>query len=163
MDPFTISAGLSGFLSLALGITKILSIYISDIKPAPSDAKNLLLEVTALCHDLDQLVKFLRTDVKGDFAQTSALYVAIMTCQKHIEDLYKKLKKLQYRNDKNKVKGIAKRVVEWPIRKDDYQSTLGMIQRFVGSFRVSLMVGNCELLFKSSAEVISSLEENRKQ
>jgi hypothetical protein len=107
MDPFTISTGLAGFLSLALEIIKILSTYISAIKSAPEDANNFLLEVTALRHVLDQLVKFPRTDVKRDFASTSALYVAIMACQQYIEDLYKKLEKLQYRNDNNRVKGIV--------------------------------------------------------
>ncbi|KAI5785979.1 hypothetical protein FPQ18DRAFT_308901 [Pyronema domesticum] len=95
MDPFTIATALSGFPSLGIEIKRILSTYISDVKSAPEDSNSLLLEVTALCHVLDQLVNFLHKDIQGDFAQTSALYVAIMACQDHIRDLFKKIETLQ--------------------------------------------------------------------
>jgi hypothetical protein len=110
MDPFTVSTGVAGFLSLAIEITKILSTYISDVKSAPEDAKTLLAEVTALCSVLEDLVKFLRYDFKGNFTPTSTLYAAILACQKEIQNLSKKLDNLQGRSE-NKVKGIIKRVV----------------------------------------------------
>jgi hypothetical protein len=140
MDPFTIATGLSGFLSLAIEITKILGGYVSDVKSAPEDAHNLLVEVTALCHVLDQLINFLRTNSKGDFAPTSALYIVIMSCQENIQALYK-FEKLQVRSN-NKVVGIIKRVIEWPLKKEDCQSTLATLHRFAQTFQFSLTVSN---------------------
>jgi hypothetical protein len=80
MDPFTISTGVVGFLSLALDITQILSTYIGEAKSAPEDAQNLLTEVTSLSYILSQLVKFLRKDAKGNFENTSALCLVIRAC-----------------------------------------------------------------------------------
>jgi hypothetical protein len=118
-----------------------LSTYISNVKSAPEDAKTLLAEVTALCSVLEDLVKFLRYDFKGNFTPTSTLYAAILACQKKIQNLSKKLDNLQGRSE-NKVKGIIKRVVEWPLRKDEYQSTLATLQRFAQTFQFSLPITN---------------------
>ncbi|KAI5789891.1 hypothetical protein FPQ18DRAFT_410872 [Pyronema domesticum] len=100
MDPFTLSTGVAGFLSLAIEISKILGAYVSDVKHAPEDAGNLLVEVDALCRVLEQLVEFLRNDAKGlnNFDSTSALRVMIDSCHKQIHDLYQKLRKPQNRS-----------------------------------------------------------------
>jgi hypothetical protein len=95
MDPFTLSTGIAGFLSLALEISKILGVYIGDVKSSPEDANNLLIEVAAFCHVLEQLIKFLRRDFTENITLSSALYVAITACQDHIQNLYKKIEKLQ--------------------------------------------------------------------
>lgn len=67
MDPWGISTGVAGFLSLAIEITKILRAYISDAKNALEDANKLLMGVISL----EQLVKFLREDAKalGNFGK----------------------------------------------------------------------------------------------
>jgi hypothetical protein len=78
--------------------------------PTSADANSLLIEI-ALCHVLEQLVRFLRNDIKGDFAPTSALYVVIMACQDQIQDLYRKLEKLQVRAGDKTVAGIFKRAI----------------------------------------------------
>lgn len=80
MDPLSICAGVAGFLSLAVEISKILSVYIGDAKSAPKEAQCLLMEVDSLCLVLDQLVKLLREDVKDDFKETSALLTIITAC-----------------------------------------------------------------------------------
>jgi hypothetical protein len=40
MDPFSISTGVAGFLSLAIELTEIIGGYIGDVKSAPEDAIN---------------------------------------------------------------------------------------------------------------------------
>jgi hypothetical protein len=87
MDAFTISTGVAGFLSLALEISKILKAYIGGVKSAPEEARNLLVEVTALCHALEQLIQFLRKDYNGNFAETSALVVATDACKEQISNV----------------------------------------------------------------------------
>jgi hypothetical protein len=142
MDPFTISTGVAGFLGLALEITKILGTYIGEAKSAPEDAHNLVMEVTSLCHVLKEMVQFLRKDATeiGSFQPTSALCVVIGACQAKIEDLYKKLEKLQVKSD-NKVAGLIERL-KWPLKKEDYQDTILTLHRFIQTFQFSLTVSN---------------------
>ncbi|KAI5798521.1 hypothetical protein FPQ18DRAFT_322393 [Pyronema domesticum] len=139
MDAFTIFTGAAGFLSLALEISKILKAYVDGVESAPEEARNLLVEVTALCHALGQLVQFLQKDYEGNFAQTSALVVATDACKDQITNLYKKLKKIEVRS--GKVSQLMERL-KWPFRKEDYDSTISTIQRFTQTFQFSLTISN---------------------
>jgi hypothetical protein len=139
MDPFSISTGVAGFLSLAIELTKIIGGYIGGVKSAPEDAHKLLTEVTSLCYILEKLVRFLRKDYKGNSESTSALVVVIRSCQKEIEDLYKKLEKLQTPN--TKVAGIIERI-KWPLKMEEYQGTLANLHRFAQTFQFSLTIAN---------------------
>ncbi|KAI5798542.1 hypothetical protein FPQ18DRAFT_123346 [Pyronema domesticum] len=139
MDPLSISAVVAGLLSLALENPRILKAYIGDAKSASEEARNLLMEVSSLCHVLDQLVRLLRKDIKDNFEPTSAMVVAINACQQQIHGLYQKIAKLEVHE-----KGIT-RIIErmkWPLRIDDYQTTVSMLQRFLQMFRFSLTVAN---------------------
>lgn len=97
MEPFTISTGVAGFLSLAIEITKLLTQYIAGVDSAPKDAQLLLTELAALCEVLKQLVGFLRAeDLKGkSFDRTSVLCSVVAVCQNQIEGLYKRVDKLR--------------------------------------------------------------------
>ncbi|KAI5798563.1 hypothetical protein FPQ18DRAFT_302633 [Pyronema domesticum] len=109
MDLLSVSASAAGFLSLALGISRILKTYTGDVKSAPEEAHSLLTEVGTLCQVLDQLVRFLRKDFKAHFEATSALVFSINAC--HIEELYKKLENLENLDtSNNKVKGFIERM-----------------------------------------------------
>jgi hypothetical protein len=188
MDPFTISTGIAGFLSLAIEITKILSTFISDAKSAHADAQLLLSEVESLCTVLEQFAKFLRYDFRGAFTAQSALYAAVIGCQHEIQTLSKKLEKLQRRGPGDgKVREAVKKVVnalEWPFRKEEYDGTLARLKRFEQTFVFAMTVANwwffclsknkflmlgshelmdiaSELLSKTSDVVFEWFEENR--
>jgi hypothetical protein len=62
MDPLSISAGVAGFLSLAIEISKILTAYVGSVKSAPEEAQQLLQEVSALYNVSKQLAQVLRND-----------------------------------------------------------------------------------------------------
>ncbi|KAI5816207.1 hypothetical protein BZA77DRAFT_344472 [Pyronema omphalodes] len=162
MDAFTISTGVAGFLSLALEITKILTAYIDGVKSAPEEARNLLAQVTALCHTLEQLTQFLRKDYNGNFAETSALISAVEACRDQITKLYKNIVKLEVRCEKGKISQAMERL-KWPFRKQDYDSTMATVQRFTQTFQFSLTISNCELLAKSSREVMTELRAREHQ
>jgi len=140
MDPFTISTGVVGFLSLTIEISKILNTYVSDVKSAPKDAQILLTEVNALSHVLDQLVKFLQNEeVKGNsFDQTSVLYSVIIVGQTTLERLEKKLNRLQ---GEDKVAKVLERF-KWPLSKDECQQTVQTLHRCAQTFEFSLTVSN---------------------
>jgi hypothetical protein len=139
MDPFSLSTGIAGLISLGMELTRILQGYISDYKSAPEDAHNLLVEVTSLCHVLKQFVEFLRKDFKGRLEPTSALVALIRTCQEEVEGLYKKLEKLK--GGGNKVKELVDRL-KWPLKKEEFESTVTTLHRFMQTFQFSLSVAN---------------------
>jgi site-specific recombinase len=141
MDLLSVSASVVGFLSLALEISRILKTYTSDVKSAPEEAHSLLTEVGTLCQVLDQVVRFLRKDFKAHF-EASTLVLSINACRNQIEELYKRLEKLETPDtSNNKVKGFIERM-KWPLRKEDYQATLGNIHRFTHTFHFSLTISN---------------------
>jgi hypothetical protein len=149
MDPFTLSTGVVGFLSLAFQITQILNDYVSRLKSAPQEAQTLLMEVTTLSLVLDQLVKFLQSeDAKGNsFNQTSVLCSVMMVCQSNIEGLYKKLDGV-YGADKakrEKLHGVemVARIFErlkWPFSKVECQQIVKTLHRCTQTFEFSLTV-----------------------
>jgi hypothetical protein len=142
MDPFTVSTGLAGFLSLALELAKSLSNYASGVKSAPADANLLYMEITALCNVLEDLIKFLRAEAsRGDqsaFQQESYLYSAIGLCQADIQKLYHKFEKF---HGVDKIARLLEQL-KWPLRKDDCDRTVNMLQRFSQTFQFSLLVSN---------------------
>jgi hypothetical protein len=142
MDPFTISTGVAGFLSLAIEIISILNGYIGDVNSAPKDANELLAEINALKLVLEQLIRFLRSDEakKVKFDDTAILCTAIQACQAKIEDLYKTLRGLEKTKD-NKVRGIIERP-KWPFRKEECQRIVEELHRFARTFEFSLSVSN---------------------
>ncbi|KAI5818441.1 hypothetical protein BZA77DRAFT_342841 [Pyronema omphalodes] len=162
MDAFTISTGVAGFLSLALEISKILKSYVDGVKSAPEEAHTLLTNVTALCDVLEQLVRFLRKDYKGNFANTSAMAAAIEACKDQITQLYKKIENIEVSSDKSKITQVMERL-KWPLRKEDYDNTISTVQRFTQTFQFSLTISNCELLAKTSEEVLAELKAREGQ
>ncbi|KAI5816856.1 hypothetical protein BZA77DRAFT_343876 [Pyronema omphalodes] len=157
MDPLTISTAVAGFLSLALEISKILKSYVDGVKSAPQEAHDLWKTVTALCHVLEQLEQFLRKDYKGNFTNTSAMVVAIEACKSQIMQLYNKIEIIEVNLEKSKITKAIERL-KWPLRKDDYDSIISTIQRFTQTFQFSLTISNCELLAKTSEEVLAELK-----
>ncbi|KAI5816100.1 hypothetical protein BZA77DRAFT_387813 [Pyronema omphalodes] len=162
MDGFTVSTGVAGFLSLALEITKTLKAYVNDVKSAPKESRNLLAEVTALCHILERLEQFLRKEYTGNFEKTSALFVAIEACRDQITEIYNKVKKIEVRFEKNKSAQFLERL-KWPFRKEDYERTISTVQRFTQTFQFSLNIENCKLLAKTSEVVLIELKAKEDQ
>ncbi|KAI5808432.1 hypothetical protein BZA77DRAFT_348101 [Pyronema omphalodes] len=152
MDGFTVSTGVAGFLSLALEITKTLKAYVNDVKSAPKESRNLLAEVTALCHILERLEQFLRKEYTGNFEKTSALFVAIEACRDQITEIYNKVKKIEFLER-----------LKWPFRKEDYERTISTVQRFTQTFQFSLNIENCKLLAKTSEVVLIELKAKEDQ
>ena len=141
MDPFTISTGLVGLLSLTLEISRILSTYTSGVKNAPKDARSVLTEISSLSHVLEQLTKFLQaeetnTKCSGRFRETSALCSVIAICKNHIETLYRKLK----------FQGTPQRDLlhrlKWPFEKDECAELVDVLHRCSQTFTFSLTIEN---------------------
>jgi hypothetical protein len=144
MDPLSVSAAVAGFLSIAIQITEILKGYIDGVHAAPEEARSLFTEVAALCQVLQDLVKLLRgKDLRGlVFNQASQLLVAIKVCQGRLEQLYTKLEKLQVDSCSSSRLNELYARMKWPVQREDYQSTLTELQRFVQTVQFALVVSN---------------------
>ncbi|KAI5784956.1 hypothetical protein FPQ18DRAFT_92956 [Pyronema domesticum] len=183
MDPLSLSASAAGFFGLAVQIRTMLKGYISGIRNAPSEAGLLLAEIASLCSVLENLITFLgNQDLQQcRFDKTSVLRAAIEAGKEQLEGLYIKLAEIRdaFSGGKEKFKdgvvvkdgireGISNAVkekverVRWPLKKVDFQSTMGELQRFTQTFGFSLTVENCKLLAETSAEVLKKLDEKDK-
>ncbi|CCX10120.1 Similar to hypothetical protein FOXB_01642 [Fusarium oxysporum Fo5176]; acc. no. EGU87848 [Pyronema omphalodes CBS 100304] len=109
MDPLSLSAGVAGFLGLAIEVTKILNAYIKDVNDAPKETSELKTKVSILSHVLEKLVDILQSDdVEAiTFGEQSLLFSVVSSCERHVKLVYKNLAKLR---DANKVKALIGRV-----------------------------------------------------
>jgi nucleoid-associated protein YejK len=121
MDPFTISTGVAGLLSLSMEIVTVLSGYISDVNSAAKQAQDLPTELTALQAILQQLDKFLCSDEgkQVSFDESAILFSVIKACEDNIRYLYTKLVKFNQRTE-GKTKNFFARA-KWPLHKDECQ------------------------------------------
>ncbi|CCX31727.1 Similar to Putative ankyrin repeat protein RBE_0317; acc. no. Q1RJR6 [Pyronema omphalodes CBS 100304] len=53
--------------------------------------------------------------------------------------------------------------LKWPLRIEDYDSTISTVQRFTQTFQFSLTISNCELLAKTSQEVMTEFKAKENQ
>ena len=146
MDPFTIATGLSGFLSLAIEVTKILRDYTESVNSAPTDAGNMLAEVDALVHVLDQLKNFLADNndiisAKINFHEQSALITALKICRDSIESLCKTLRKFAGTGSKGKSRQWWEQL-KWPFQKEDCAEIIERLHRCSQTFTFSLTISN---------------------
>jgi hypothetical protein len=78
----------------------------------------------------------------------------IDSCQKQIQDLYQKLGKLQNRSG-SRVSEIIDRV-KWPLKKEEYQSTVIALHRFTQTFQFSLQISNWYVALHDSARLFDN-------
>ena len=89
MDPFSITAGVAGLLSLSIQLTETLTEYTSSVKHAAEEAKDLYVQIIKLSkvlRDLDQFLKDQRS--RGtDFDKTAVLYDTVVRCHGKLSSL----------------------------------------------------------------------------
>ncbi|KAI5785397.1 hypothetical protein FPQ18DRAFT_87167 [Pyronema domesticum] len=163
MDPLSISGAVAGFLSLAGKIATTLKDYVDGVQSAPSEVRSLLLEVTALCQVMKDLVGFLRKDdLNGRrFDSSSVLCIAIKACQCRLKELGAKLVNLSEACSRHRKFPRLVERMKWPLKKDELEQTVGELHRFTQIFQFSMVIQNCELMSGTSSDVISQLNENR--
>jgi hypothetical protein len=128
MDPLSLSASIVGFISLAIEVTKILGVFIGDVKSAPQEATDLMTEVAALVNVLQTLVEDLRED-HGEtiFEEQAVLCTVISACQVQVSEIYAKLAKL--RRTTKVMRTVAR--LTWSFQKDECLERLQTIHRYM--------------------------------
>lgn len=123
MDPFTISTGVAGFLSLAIELTKILKTYISEVKDAPQEASTLLETLEPLVEVLENFREFLEDDEISDaglsFKKDSALVKVVDVCEKCIRTIRDQLKGFPAKGKDSSTLRRKFERLKWPFQKED--------------------------------------------
>jgi hypothetical protein len=75
MDPFSITAGIAGLLSLSIQTYQIVTKHIEAVRNAPKEAQALAAKLEALVSVLEQLEQFIEEHAgSGHFTESSILY-----------------------------------------------------------------------------------------
>ena len=147
IDPFTLSTGVAGVLSLTLEIGAIVHEYVSNVKNASKEARDLLIEVQTLGAVFEQLQVLLRTPELIAriplFSPQSVLHKVIVSCSEELKDIYHRLE------DSALVQGKGKNVLarsldrlKWPIGKTSVQDAVLRLHRFSQALTFSLTISN---------------------
>ena len=152
-DPFSITVGVAGFISLSIEVTKITGEYIRGVHHATEDAEEFVKQLRALTGVLRQLQQFLEQDaiVSANFNQTSTLFRTHNACQQRLNNLKSKLEHGLHNPDLMKS-------LTWPIRGKEYRQTIQDLKQWVEMFHFALTMEGCRLLARSSHEVFSALK-----
>ncbi|KAI5813238.1 hypothetical protein BZA77DRAFT_128768 [Pyronema omphalodes] len=169
MDPLSIAASVSGFLSLSIELSKILGAYISAAKSAPKEASDMMTEVSSLCQVLDILVDTLDSDdcEFSVFENDSVLCTIIRECQTLVVGLHKKLSKKtqegkQGRQSRFRSVDKIMEVMEqfkWPFQKEECQERVQTLHKYVQTLQVLLISSNRSLLTQKASVIIGELEK----
>ena len=120
-----IAAGAAGFLSLTIQLT--LTAYISTVKSADQDVKEILEEAECLKDVLGQFVEFVEAEkFQGNFVANSALCRIIDLSESKLKGLMEKLPKFQGSKSKQLYKSL-----KWPYKKPDHIEIVETLQRCV--------------------------------
>ena len=137
IDPFTLITGIAGLISLTIEVTKITTDFASSVKGAAGHVHELLNELAALNHVLQQLDSLLKTENSlGPFAETCPLILLERYCTVKVKQLYEKLRHLT-------VGGKLRRTLhalEWPFKKSESVDIILSLHRCAQTFQLALTV-----------------------
>lgn len=138
MDPFSITAGVAGLLSLTIQTQQIVSKYAASIKQSFAEAKEVATELTALAAALEQLGRFIKKQGQssGSFADSSVLFTTVKTCHKRLDSLQSTLEKFEAATESRSKRW--KRSIKWPLEKEEHRQTIDAIHKCVAIFQFSL-------------------------
>ncbi|KAF2825614.1 ankyrin [Ophiobolus disseminans] len=152
MDPFSVTAGIAGLLSLSIQTHQIITNYIKSGRNAPTEAKILVEKLTALTSVLERFKYFLEEQKgTGNFTQSSVLCDTTTNCDENLRNLHTTLAKFisATRSDSTGLR----RFVTWPLTSDKHHQTISMIHRYMEVFNMSLSIDGWNLLSKTAKEV----------
>lgn len=139
MDPFSVTAGIAGLLSLTVQLTQILSDYTSSVKNAVAESHDLMVELGALVTVLQQLERFLEGQAPtGRFQDSSIIYATIKTCHGKLQSLVCVLQK--FMDGTRERSKLWQRCVKWPFEKNRHQQNVQIIRHCVHVFHFSVSI-----------------------
>ena len=149
MDPFSLSVGIAGLLTLTTKIIRAARSYCQEAKHAKEAASELLAELNVLYINLSQLDQLLKRDTSTSFSNTSVLTTSTHGCRNKLSVLHNKLEKAA---------AHPMHRFLWPLNSDEHQKTLQELRAFVQWIQFALTIDGSSLLAKTSTEVIDVLQ-----
>lgn len=138
LDPFSLTAGIAGLISLTFQATKIVADYTSSVTQAATESQELAVELATLALALRTLDQFLDRDGAKfkSLKNTSVLYSVTSTCHAKLNSLHSILQKFMERSEGKK----WYRSAAWPIKRDEHIQTITTLHRCMQIFQFSLSV-----------------------
>ncbi|KAL8836267.1 MAG: hypothetical protein Q9176_006416 [Flavoplaca citrina] len=149
MDPFSLSVGVAGLLTLTTKIIRAARSYCHEAKHAKEAAGELLAELDVLYFNLSQLDQLLKRDASTSFSNTSVLTTSTHGCRNKLSVLHNKLEKAA---------AHPMHRFLWPLNSDEHKKTLQELRAFVQWIQFALTIDGSSLLAKTSTEVIDVLQ-----
>ncbi|KAI9759600.1 MAG: hypothetical protein M1840_003251 [Geoglossum simile] len=151
MDPFSLSVGVAGLVSLTVQLSRIVSNYIAGVKSAAVELSTML---TVLNSTLSRLSTFLcEENANGSsFAYTSVLFSTTGACKAKLQLLNDKLDTADGRRI-----GRAINQLKWPLDEKRTRMAVQDLQAYIQTFGFALTVDGA-LLSKTSSEVSDTLK-----
>lgn len=129
-------ASIIGTLGVSIQLTKEIIKYVSYFKHAPKDATDLIAEVGAIGHVLDNLRQHLESTASAgsSFERTSVLFYSVHGCHRRLEDIHDTLRDLI--SHKSLVR-FWQRLV-WPFERGETQDAVLALHRLTQIFHFAL-------------------------
>ena len=145
MDPFSITAGVAGLVTLISQAVKLAARFTHGVTGASQQATTM---IEALLQ-LEKIFKSLKlyidstSSVKGPMAdgEDSLLHDTVQSCHRRIDDITQRIY--------NAARGGRVRILKWPFDKKDHEETLRDIRMFCQWIQLALTIDNNELLSKT--------------
>ena len=142
-DPFSII----NLLGTAASLTKVVLQYASAVKNAPDELEKLKRGFTSVRDVFEQLIELMGDDdFRQEFADVSALYIAIGDFVVTMEILEKTLKRL------GAASGASRTIVriKWPFERIKTQELVETLQKYIQVFQFALTIKGSKILAQTS-------------
>ena len=163
-----VAAAIGGFISLAKDVVdmgKESRGYYREIRSANETLSDVILAVEANIQPLRSLQELRGNKIAAEFKATSALAIALYSCQSRLTVLMQKLSDTQ--QGLGKVRGAATAVkrtlrqLRWSFEADSFSSELDDIRRYSLVFQFALSIDGFSLLSRSARDITDILETQR--
>lgn len=139
MDPFSVTAGIAGLLSLSIQLHQLITNHIESVKIAPEEALALATKLTAVISVLQQLERFIEAQGgSGHFTDTSIIYGTTKRCKDSLNSLDSTLSK--FLSVTSRDSSTWRRFVKWPLTKEKHRQTVDLLDSYINIFQLSLNI-----------------------
>ena len=142
VDPFSLATGIVGIFSLAIQIAQITTEYVDAVASAPTEIKQLDLQLRTLSDVLEKLKNLLSGGSIDDtlFDPGSGLCLVLQSCQEQLQSLFKKLSR-RGAKDKNKFHSSFQKM-KWPLDKKEVVEATRRLYECSQAFHFCLTIDN---------------------
>ena len=146
-----------GVASLAIQAAQILHSYCSDVSSFKRDVKELLTEIIQLAEILTSSEQFLKrnsTTFLTSVTTNSTLYSVNIRCELRLKHLVDSLEK---QSQGSKAQQTV-RALKWPFKVQETRKITIELRGYTQVFNLALSIEGCQLLLKTSNEVLLCLK-----